>query len=110
MFENPRRSRQARNFTENDPKIIDLKSSSEQMIFRKFSLGAPVYLPPFISQILDFICRMVLSLAWHWKPAIEFRFIEINGHWTETIRYVYHQGKVQAQVFQAHVTISVECK
>ena len=31
MFENPRRGRQARNFTENDPKILDLKSSSEQI-------------------------------------------------------------------------------
>ena len=41
MFENPRRSRQARNFTENDPNILDLKSSSEQIIFRKLSLGAP---------------------------------------------------------------------
>ena len=45
MFENPRRSRQARNFTENDPKILDLKSSSEQIIFRKLSLGAPVMWP-----------------------------------------------------------------
>ena len=42
MFENPRRGRQARNFTENDPKILDLKSSSKQIIFRKLSLGAPV--------------------------------------------------------------------
>ena len=41
MVENPRRSRQARNFTENDPKILDLKSSSEKIIFRKLSLGAP---------------------------------------------------------------------
>ena len=30
MFENPRRGRQARNFT-NVPKILDLKSSSEQV-------------------------------------------------------------------------------
>ena len=35
-------------------------------------------LPPFISQILDFICWTVLSfinlfyMAWHWKPAITF--------------------------------------
>ena len=43
-FENPRRGRQARNFSENDPKILDLKSSSEQIIFRKLSLGAPVYI------------------------------------------------------------------
>ena len=40
-FENPRRGRQARNFSQNDPKILDLKSSSEQIIFRKLSLGAP---------------------------------------------------------------------
>ena len=41
MFENPRRGRQAKNFTTNVPKILDLKSSSEQMFFRKLSLGAP---------------------------------------------------------------------
>ena len=41
MFQNPRRSRQARNFTTNVPKILDLKSSSEQIFFRKLSLGAP---------------------------------------------------------------------
>ena len=44
MFENPRRGRQARNFTTNVPKILDLKSSSEQTIFRKLqTLGAPVF-------------------------------------------------------------------
>ena len=31
MFENPRRGRKARNFTTNVPKILDLKSSSEQI-------------------------------------------------------------------------------
>ena len=31
MFENPRRERQARNFTTNVPKNLDLKSSSEQI-------------------------------------------------------------------------------
>ena len=43
MPENPRRGREARNFTTNVPKILDLKSSSEQIFFRKLSLGAPVY-------------------------------------------------------------------
>ena len=42
MFENPRRDRQARNFTTNVSKIIDFKSSSEQIFFRKLLLGAPV--------------------------------------------------------------------
>ena len=41
MFENPRRGRQARNFTTNVPKILDLKSSSEQIFFWKLLLGAP---------------------------------------------------------------------
>ena len=44
MFENPRRGRQARNFTTNAPKILDLKSSSEQIFSRKLLLGAPVSL------------------------------------------------------------------
>ena len=41
MFENPRKGRQARNFTTNVPKVLDLKLSSEQIFFRKLSLGAP---------------------------------------------------------------------
>ena len=36
MFESPSRGRQARNVTTNVPKILDLKSSSEQLL-----LGAP---------------------------------------------------------------------
>ena len=43
MFENPRRGRQAINFTTNAPKILDLKSSSEQIFSRKLPLGAPVH-------------------------------------------------------------------
>ena len=41
MFENPRRGRQARNFTINVPKILDLKSSSEQ-IFSENCRSAPL--------------------------------------------------------------------
>ena len=44
MFENPRRGRQARNFTTNVSKILGLKSSSEQIFSRKLSLGAPVFI------------------------------------------------------------------
>ena len=41
MFENPRRGRQAGNFTTNVPKIVDLKSSSGRTdIFRELTLGA----------------------------------------------------------------------
>ena len=41
MFEDPRRGRQVRNFTTNVPKILVLKSSSEQIFSRKLPLGAP---------------------------------------------------------------------
>ena len=41
MFENPRRGRQARNFITNVPKILDLKSSSEQ-IFSKNCRWVPL--------------------------------------------------------------------
>ena len=44
MVENPRRGRQARNFTTNAPKILDLKSSSEQIFSRKLPLGTPVFI------------------------------------------------------------------
>ena len=43
MFENPRRGRKARNFTTNVPKILDLKSSSEQ-IFSELDVGCPWYM------------------------------------------------------------------
>ena len=45
IFENPRGGRLARNFTTNVPKILDLKSSSEQIFFGKLSLGAPQLSP-----------------------------------------------------------------
>ena len=41
----------ARNFTTNVPKILDLKSSSEQIFSRKLSLGAPEYLSDDIERI-----------------------------------------------------------
>ena len=56
MFENPRRGRQARNFTTNAPKILDLKSSSEQIFSRKLPLGAPDKIgvkTPLISGLVD---------------------------------------------------------
>ena len=50
MFENPRRGRQARNFTTNFPKILDLKSSSEQTFPENWRwvplLNVPVTVPP----------------------------------------------------------------
>ena len=62
MFENPRRGRQAKNFATNVPKILDLKSSSEQIFFRKLSLGAPEIYPPVyesqVNSVTGLFCRV----------------------------------------------------
>ena len=49
MFDNPRRGRQARNFTTNVLKILVL--SSEQIFSRKLPLGAPGDLEADVSSI-----------------------------------------------------------
>ena len=68
MFENPRRGRQARNFTTNVPKILDLKSFSEQ-IFSENWRWVPLKLVltmltiSFVSE-----CRLwkaCLTTVWH---------------------------------------------
>ena len=57
-FENPRRGRQARNLTTNVPKILDLKSSSEQ-IFSKNWRWVPL---------------VHMLLLWYMRPqGVEFR-------------------------------------
>jgi len=52
MLENPRIDRQARNLTTNVPKILDLKSSSEQIFSRYseqiFFSGAPENLSGYV--------------------------------------------------------------
>ena len=60
MFKNPRRGRQARNFTTNFPKILDLKSSSEQIFFRKLSLGAPV-IKPAVDDYQTKFCSLIVE-------------------------------------------------
>ena len=46
MFENPRRGRQARNLTTNVPKILDLKSPSEQIFSKNCRWVTPDVPPP----------------------------------------------------------------
>ena len=62
MFENPRRGRQARNFTTNAPKILDLKSSFEQIFSRKLPLGAPIV--GSVAVLYRYPARRGFSLAW----------------------------------------------
>ena len=72
MFENPRRGRQARNFTTNVSKILDLKSSSEQIFFRKLSLGAPAIC----------VCNPLLFYRKHtWLWVHYLLFLIVEGQW-----------------------------
>ena len=61
MFENPRRDRLTRNFAKNVQKILDLKSSSEQIFSRKLSLGAPVRYE--VTQQYGFLQKKKLSTS-----------------------------------------------
>ena len=64
MFENPRRGRLARSFATNAPKILDLKSSSEQIFSRKLPLGAPV---------IFLICKSYSNVHVFTKVRVELR-------------------------------------
>ena len=81
MFENPRRSKQARNFTTNVPKILDLKSSSEQIFSRKLSLGAPEFRELQRNKVHVnetsglFLCLMA-GLRWWSFPMLSDFFVE----------------------------------
>ena len=68
MFENSRRGRQARNFTTNAPKILDLKSSSEQIFSRKLPLGAPEAASESISGLTGLLCVRVFSTLIYLLP------------------------------------------
>ena len=52
MFENPRRGRQAKNFTKNVPKILDLKSSSVKVFSENWR-----WVLLFFFFFLSFFCR-----------------------------------------------------
>ena len=84
MFENPRRGRQARNFTTNVPKeILDLNSSSEQIyIFQKFRLGAPD--TPVFSKL-----SLLFYVSFHFPPAnYIFNYVlymNYQSHWYQPL-------------------------
>ena len=60
MFENPRTGRQARNSTANDPKISRSQIVFRTDIFRKLTLGAPVF-------------TLSVSFGFHGPPLLVFK-------------------------------------
>ena len=63
MFENPTRGRQARNLTTNVPKIVDLKSSSEQ-VFSEHWRWVPLKFKQRLSSVLNWLTVMGVFSAW----------------------------------------------
>ena len=60
MFENPRKGRQARNFTINVPKILDLKSSTEQILSENCRWVPLVVVVSCVSGEIFFYARFLL--------------------------------------------------
>ena len=78
MFENPRRGRQARNFTQNVPKILDLKSSRSRYDFwpncTPLSPNTIIYHGNVSLRILsfcifNFLIPIYLMEKWPWQMA-----------------------------------------
>ena len=76
MFENPRRGRQARNFITNVSKILELKSSSEQIFFRKLPLGAPVlpFVETFLTSLLLILFHFISAFCVVVTPLQDYKF------------------------------------
>ena len=66
MFENPRRGRQAKHFTTNVPKILDLKSPSEQIFSENCRWVRLLYQP--------------LLKTWKYFPLLEVRIFKQNHY------------------------------
>ena len=76
MFENSRRGTQARNFTTNVPKILVVKSSSEQIFSRNLPLGAPeLSLPLHVSILLESAKSSRPHVFESFLPVIEYPFL-----------------------------------
>ena len=73
MFENPRRGRQARNFTTNAPKILVLKSSSEQTFSRKLPLGAPDTSSRMANRLFSNVLTNLFNLKYCLNEKLEHR-------------------------------------
>ena len=93
MFENPRRGRQATNFATNVRKILDLKSSSEQ-IFSEDWRWLPLFSSLFINHLEQVHSRLYMFLRKRrvsWMSALQIsgenrnRFESPLGVWTNPV-------------------------
>ena len=78
--------------------------SSTQILPRVF-----LYLPPFISQILDFICRMVLifiPIYFEWRDTENQQYKKMNKYWNNIV-FCMHFSLCSFSIFCALVSVFV---
>ena len=98
MFENPRRDRQARNFTTNVSKILDLKSSSEQ-IFSKNWRWVPLMVP-------ENWTLSVYQQKWHAIPEISVKAgVNRNPAFVNSCIFAVHPCSADTRGFLEHTHI-----
>ena len=98
MFENPRRDRQARNFTTNVSKILDLKSSSEQ-IFSKNWRWVPLMVP-------ENWTLSVYQQKWHAIPEISVKAgVNRNSAFVNSCIFAVHPCSADTRGFLEHTHI-----
>ena len=98
MFENPRRDRQARNFTTNVSKILDLKSSSQQ-IFSKNWRWVPLMVP-------ENWTLSVYQQKWHAIPEISVKAgVNRNPAFVNSCIFAVHPCSADTRGFLEHTHI-----
>ena len=98
MFENPRRDRQARNFTTNVSKILDLKSSSQQ-IFSKNWRWVPLMVP-------ENWTLSVYQQKWHAIPEISVKAgVNSNPAFVNSCIFAVHPCSADTRGFLEHTHI-----
>ena len=78
MFENLRRGRQSRNFTINAPKILDLKSSSEQIFSENWRWVPLIVCLVFQSVLVSHGLVYIFALELKGKPFVSSRIYPIS--------------------------------
>ena len=101
MFENPRRGRQARNFTTNVPKIIGLKSSSEQ-IFSENCRWVPLIQVSKLSYLAKVLAALILHSYQNYALCLTSRFPLFHSRpmeWSEEPDVLFLREMLARNVF-----------
>ena len=101
MFENPRRGRQARDFTTNVPKILDLKSSSEE-IFSENCRWVPPNCKKFAQIIAHKLTLLKIRCIIVYKNSLNRVFIRLTSSVSKALPAAGLKPKRLRRVINCH--------